>query len=55
MFIKENEDFLSQTRNETGTTNLGKYFDQYLQTKTEQDRLDAIPKDVMVPQSILQS
>lgn len=49
MFIKENEEFLQQTQNETGTTNLGNYFDQYMKNKTEQDRLDAIPKDVMVP------
>jgi hypothetical protein len=52
-FIPENEDFLLKTLQEKGTTNLGSYLTQYFDSKAEKERKDAVPKDVMLPASML--
>ena len=54
-FIQENEDFLLKTLKDTGKTNLGNFLTSYFDKKAEKERLDAVPKDAMMPQSMLQA
>jgi len=48
-FIQENEDFLLKTLKDTGKTNLGNFLTSYFDKKAEKERLDAVPKDAMMP------
>ena len=52
-FMGENEDFLKKVLKDTGATNLSDYFLAYLKTKEQRERQDAVPKDVMIPPSLL--
>ena len=52
-FMSENEDFLKKVLKETGTTNLSDYFLNYLKTKDQRERQEAVPKDVMIPPNLL--
>lgn len=51
--MSENEDFLKKVLKETGTTNLSDYFLNYLKTKDQRERQEAVPKDVMIPPNLL--
>lgn len=54
-FMKENEDFLWSTLRDTGKTNLSDIFTNYLEQKKKFEAEKAVPKDVMIPPSLIQS
>ena len=51
--MQENEDFLKKVLKDTGKTNLSDYFLNYLKTKEQRERHEAVPKDVMIPPNLL--
>jgi len=52
-FMRDNEDFLGKILKETGKTNLSDYFLIYLREKEEAERLASLPKDLMLPPSLI--
>jgi hypothetical protein len=51
--MKENEDFLLKTLKETGKTNLSDYFLKYLREKEESEKKASLPKDLILPPSLV--
>jgi len=52
-FMRDNEDFLSKILKDTGKTNLSDYFLIYLREKEECERLASLPKDLILPPSLV--
>jgi hypothetical protein len=51
--MRDNEDFLNKILKDTGKTNLSDYFLIYLREKEEGERLASLPKDLMLPPSLI--
>jgi hypothetical protein len=51
-FISDNEDFLMKLYSETGRTNLGEFFINYLREKQKAQRADSM-RNVMLPPSLI--
>ena len=49
----DNEDFLIKTLQEKGSTNLNDIFLRYLEEKERKQQEALVPKDVMMPQELL--
>ena len=49
----DNEDFLIKTLQEKGSTNLNDIFLRYLEDKERKQQEALVPKDVMMPQELL--
>ena len=49
----DNEDFLVKTLQEKGSTNLNDIFLRYLEDKERKQQEALVPKDVMMPQELL--
>ena len=51
--MTENEEFLTKILKDSGKTNLSDIFLNYLVQKQKQEVEKAVPKDVMIPPSLL--